>query len=243
MLTFVQGEDLTITVPLTRDGEPFVADAGSVRWSLRDHTGQTVLTNQTLPDTEDTALRIPVAASNNNISGVRQFEKRSITVRGTVDDEAFVLGVQYRLTAWLNHSVSCDAVRAFIGTDAGELPDSEIDLVAAYFEIQDVIGETALTEALDSGLRLEQIANDAIKARAVLAVLPGMQARMSKREEDGTMKVERFAIDFDKLAAEAQRLIRLAAREVGLIDDAATVPTLFVLAGRTVDEVTGDAPA
>jgi hypothetical protein len=130
-------------------------------------------------------------------------------------------------------------VRAFIGTDIGELPDAEIDLVAAYYDLTTLVGVTTLATALSSGTELEIRSNDAIKAIAVLRALPGVRQRMLKRAEDGTLKSERFTIDFDRLAADAAALIARAVNEVGGVD--AVAPVIFVLAGPATDPVTGEA--
>lgn len=221
-----------IAVPLIRDGEPFLADDGSVTWSLRDHTGALVagMTNVPLTSGGETTLLINVPASANEIAPGRQFEKRSISVKGLTDGQPFLAGTQYRITPWLNHSVTPSQIWAFIGTDAGELPEADIDITGAYIALSELVGETQLVEALNSGTKLEQQANDAIKGLAVLRVLPGVRQRLLKRAEDGTLKAERFAIDFNKLAEDATALVNLAVREVGGLDDAVTPPTLFVLA-------------
>lgn len=241
MLTFVQGEAVTITVPFARDGEPFLADAGSVSWSLRDQNGilMSGYLDQDPVEATDTFAIITVPSLANAVAVDRIFEKRFVVVRGTRDAVPFQAQVAYRLAPWLNHTVTADAVRAFIGTDAGELPDAEIDLVAAYFTL--AAGLPSLADALASGTRSEQVANDALKGQAVLDVLPGLRQRMSKREEDGTMKVERFEIDFDKLAADATHLVAAAGVVIGLFDDTLTAPVLFILGSPTTDPVTGDA--
>ena len=234
MLTFITGEDVTVAVPLQRDGEPFLADENSVTWSLRDHTGAIALAGQIPLDATDTSITVLIPAAENTILAGRRFEKRFLIVKGTVEAQDFQIQVPYRITPWLNHTVTTDAVRAFIGTFAqGELPDGDIDLMSAYYDIADVVGDDVLEVALGSGGQVETTANDAIKAAAVLRVLPGMQARLSKREEDGVMKVERFPVDLDKIAAEARSIITRAVRLVSGVDDTATPPSLIVLTQPT----------
>lgn len=232
-----------IAVPLARDGEPFLADANSVTWSLRGHDGllDAARTNVAYAGVNDTTLLIAVPAAANAMTIGRLFEKRTVVVRGLRDGEPFIAAAQYRLAPWLNHSVTTDLVRAFIGTDAGELPDADIDLVAAYYDLATLVGVDTLATTLSSGTELEIRANDAIKGIAVLRVLPGVRQRMLKRAEDGTLKSERFAIDFDKLAADAAALVTRAGIEVGGIDDTAVAPIIFILAGPTTDPVTGGA--
>jgi len=239
MLTYITGEPALVAVPLARDGEPFLADDGSLSWVVRDHEGLIIPGQGGALDAADTQVLVSVPALVNTIAAGRQFEKRFLTVNGTSAAVPFRITIPYRVSEWLNHTVSEDAVRAFIGTDSGELPDVEIDLPAAYYEISTLVGGVNLKNALNDGGNLERLANNAIKGQAVLNALPGMQARMSKREEDGVMKVERFQIDFDAIALAAKRLIAAAIRDVGLIDDNASAPTLFMLTTPTPDPVTG----
>lgn len=230
-----------IAVPLARDGEPFLADTGSVTWSLRRHDGtlDPARTNVAFTNLSDTTLLIPVPLAANAIDSGRLFEKRTVVVRGLRGGQPFTATTQYRLAPWLNHSVTPDLVRAFIGTDLGELPDAEIDLVAAYYDLSTLIDADTLATALSSGTELEIRSNDAIKGLAVLRALPGVRQRMLKRAEDGTLKSERFTIDFDRLAADAAALVSRAVTEVGGVE--AVDPVLFILAGPATDLITGEA--
>lgn len=232
MISYIANEEIAITVPLVRDGEPFLADAGTVVWTLRDTEGGLLETQPAVPDPIDTFVQITIPATLNGLAVGRRFEKRALIVTGKADGQPFSTRVNYRLTPWLNHTVTNTDVRAFIGTDIGELPNEEIDLDEAYFAISDRLG-AAFEPALSSGTRSEQVVNNAIKAQAVLDCLPGMRARMSKREEDGIMKVERFQIDWDALAAAALQLLKDADVLVGGLDDTAVAPTLFVLTNPT----------
>ncbi|AKU43541.1 hypothetical protein CPT_Seuss15 [Caulobacter phage Seuss] len=244
MLTFHAGQSVVVAVPLTRDGEPFLADAGA-KWTLRDHTGlpMPAYTDQAVADVSDTTLIITIPSGAQTIDSSRLFEKRFVVVSGTSNAIPFEVTLAYRLVAWMNYSITADSVRSFLGVDPGELADHDIDLPAAYLELASVAGVTAVQDALNSGTRLESLANNAIKGYAALACLPGLRQRVSKKAEDGSMKVERFTVDFDRLEADARRLVMEGTTGLGTSLDDLTAPVLFVLVTPTTDVITGEAPA
>lgn len=244
MLQVLEDAAASVAVPLLRGGEPFVADANTVRWSLRDETGAPMAgyQNQLPASQADTIIIVDVPGAANAIPVDKRFAKRTVIVTGKIGGVEFITRSTYRVTPFLNHSVTPDAVRAFIGVSSGELPDDDIDLAKAYYEIEARVTDTVLEAALASGTVSEGIANDAIKAQAVLSALPGMRARLAKREEDGTLKLERFPVDLDMIRDDAMRLIAKADLLVPASDDTSPAPTLFVLAGPATDAITGDEP-
>jgi hypothetical protein len=238
MLDFLAGVDITITVPFTRDGEPFVPDPTGLQWTLRGQNGA-VLATSGLSGVTDTQVHIPVLATYNNLTGPSRFEKRAVVVRGTVGGQAFTSMVFYRLAPWLNMTASREAVRTFIGCDVSELGDHEISLIEAYVRVADKVGgDATLNAALSSGTSAEITANRGIVAQAVLLALPGVRQRMAKKESDGTRDIERFAIDFDRLQADAQADLDDAIAVVGAVDDTTAIPVIFMLTTPT-DPVTG----
>lgn len=241
MLTFQSGESVTITVPLRRDGEPFVADAGAT-WTLRDQAGLPVpaYMNQPIADLTDSSVQIIVPAIANAVDPTRRFEKRFVVVKGLTGGEPFSATTPYRLTPWLNFTASIQDYWAFVGTDGGEFADFEVDLAAAYFNLSDVVTDAKLQTALASGGQKEQIANRAIVGQAVLDTLSGLRQRIAKKANDGSMSIERFEVDFDKMALDAGRAVQDAAVIVGeIVVDTTVGPTIFILAGPTEDPITG----
>lgn len=233
MRTFHAGDAIMITVPLTRDGEPFVGDAG-MTWSLRDQDGllMPAYTDQPIIST-DSSVKITIPALANTISAPSVFEQRSLIIKGEVGGVPFQIIRVYRITPWLNIGVIEDDIRGFIGIDAGELPDQDIDIVAAYLKLASIYA--GLPAALVSGTQDQQRANAAIKGQTVLDLLPSLPARVSKKADDGSAKVERFTIDFNQLALDAGRLVQ----DVIVVTDDLSGPVLAVLSGPAVDPVTG----
>lgn len=238
MLDFLAGEAVTITAPFTRGGEPFVPDDGSVTWSLRGQDGATLVTPTAIAGVTDTFVAIDIDAAHHSLSGAGIFEKRTITVRATEQGAPYSWSASYRIHTWLNLSTSQAAIRSFIGCDATELPDEDIDLLGAYLKVADRAGASALVDALNSGTIRELHANNAITAQAVLDALPGLGQRLAKKESDGNRNVERFSLDLGQLERQAREALRAGLEAITAVIDTTVTPTLFIVASRT-DPVTG----
>ena len=231
MNTFLTGQDITVAVPLVRDGEPFVADGSTIHWSLRDHDGSEEVAATTLVGVTDSTAYIVVGSSHNALSGGRKAEKRTLLVTGTVGTKPFLIQHVYRITEFLNLGVTESDVRAFLGVDNGELSDDHIDLVSAYLTLDGTI-DLATELAGDNHRYAEQ----AIVAQAVLDLIPSLNQRISKVETDGTNSVTRFALDIADIEMRARAQLSHA-----LTNLSAETPTTFAPVRFTVrtDPLTG----
>jgi hypothetical protein len=238
MISVLSGQDAVITVDLVGvDGEPFVPDSGAVSWSLRGHTGTTVVSTTNITGVTNTQVSILIAGSNNQLSG-RLMEKRTLEVRGLKGTRPFLIQMSYRITTFLNMTASPRDVRKYLSLDSGALPDDEIDLVEAYFDVADLITSNSLVTALSGDQTVERAANRAIVAQCVLNLGPALSFRMTKAETDGQTKIERFEMDIKTVmdAARTDRDKALALATGSAIQS--TARTLIVFTDRT-DPLTG----
>lgn len=152
------------------------------------------------------------------------------------DDETF--NVVYRLTGFLNLGVTASDVRKYAGLTAGELPDADIDLVTAFFNVADLSSTETLELALAGDEKKERAANQAVLCQALLDVLPGLQLRIAKSETDGSLETERFDVDLDKLEKRAMRDLAKAVSTVS----GATISTADarLVFGQRTDPLTGN---
>jgi hypothetical protein len=238
MRAFLADQDVTLVVPLTLNGEPFIPDNGSVKWTLRDSAGAPVTGQVDVPVTMgagSTQAVIVVLAARNAIASTR-FTKRTVVLTASKNARPVYFNIPYRLTPWLNTTVDAGAVRNFIGVDIGELPDDSIDIPAAYFDVEDDITEVLLSAALQANDASERSANNAILAQAVINVLPGLSLRISQNESNGVFSVARPKIDLAELERRARELYSDSADLVGArLETSHTI--LLVVA--TVDPMTG----
>ena len=200
-MNLTAGEAATVTVPLTLHGEPFVPDSNQIHWALRGHVGSSVVASTLLTGVTNSFANIALSAPNLPL-GSEARELRTLIVTGTVGGVVFSIRKSFHISGFLNYSVTEQDVRTFIGITESELPDTEIDLVEAYFDLSDQVDIDAFvgTEAQ------QRLANKALVAQTVINLLPGLPQLLSKKDEDGTSAVERFTPDFEALARRAHQV-------------------------------------
>lgn len=232
MNTFEPDTDVLVSIPLVRDGEPFLPDTGSVTYTLRGHTGVLISSGAVTMDPASTFAKVTILAADNSIT--ERFEKRTVVVNCTQAAQPYSFRKQYRLIAFLNHSVTKEDIRNFVGVEAGELPDSSVDIEAAYLAFEAMVGDqTILSDALQAGDLSEQQANNGIIAQATLALLPALAHRISLQESDGPASAQRQSVDLARLEGRARAVISEA---VGVLTNN-TSPDLGLLGFATVDDI------
>lgn len=237
MKTYLAGEDLSLQIPLRMGTEPVVPDANSVTFTVRDNTGQVLIDKEpVLMAAASTNAYVEVPAAENAL-GAGRFTTRSIIVNFTKTGRPQTARLSYRLTDWLNTTVTADDVRAFCGLDAGELPDSVIDLVEAYFDVENDVSEPILTAALGAADQTQVAANRMILARAVLLQIPGLALRVSQNESNGVFSAQRPKIDLTQLEARAQALYAESSTLTTSREEA--VADLFLAPALAPDPITG----
>lgn len=240
MQTILADADGAITILLIReDGEPFTPDNSQVDWELRGHAGEILIPRTSQTGVTDTALQVLITSNHNGLSDGRALEKRTLTVFATLDGVPISIREPYRITPFLNMTASAADVRGFIGATGGELNDSDLDLVSAYFDVAEIVTIEALNTALAGSEKVERSANKAIVAQAVLNVLPSLQTRITKSETDGASKIERFDIDLKDLETRARQQLGKAIEGITGTSRQTTERTLVSLTQRT-DPLTGE---
>lgn len=240
MSDFLAGTDVTLTVMLAEAGAPLIPDAGSLTYTVRDQEGAAIPTLTNVPvTTGPTTYQVPilVLAANNVITDGRRFEKRTIALNYLVNGIGKQQIATYRLTAFLNHSVTPGQIRGFVGVQQHELPGEEIDLLISFLKVEKVVGLAELGAALASGTTVELSANEAIRMQAVLDVLPSLKQRIAQSETNGLKGFSRPVIrDFSDVEQNARDRYSDA-----LTDITGRTDTTFTLAVLTqdTDPITG----
>lgn len=240
MMDYFNGTDVGINIIFERDGEPFIPDVGSVKYTVYDHTGIPLSGLEDIEVTTTTStfsVDVVVPANQNTIDPERKFERRTIIVTATTNGQHHRQVVIYRLVPFLNHSVEPHQVRGFIGVQEKELPDEDIDLFSAYLYVEKDFTTERLNEALASGTTQELAANTCIMLKAVLDVLPSVRQRIAQKETNGPIGFDRVTItDFDEVERAAQARYYSAKMEaLGLIETSFSI----VLVTQDADPITG----
>lgn len=236
MKSFLQNSTISVPVLFQQDGEPVVPDSGTFTWTLRGQDGTILSGPTTVSGIVDTKAKVSVASTLNVISGSALYEKRTLITSWLVGTFPFTHQQTYRITNWLNYSITLDDVRTFVGAGNGFVADDEMDLVQAYLDVASVITSTTLNAALIAGGDYETAANRAIVAQVVISLIPSMQARFIKKESDGQISVENGDIDLMDLERRASDLL---SRSLNLIGSRAVITPTFIVAATRTDPVTG----
>lgn len=242
MSDFLAGADVTLMVMLSDAGTPQVPDADSLTYTVRDQAGSTITGLIDVPiTTGPTTFQVPITipAVNNSIADGRRFEKRMVAINYLVNGVGKQQMVAYRLTTFLNHSVSPSQVRGFIGVQQYELPDDDIDLMSAFLKCEKLVGLDVLSDALSSGTTTELTANTLIRMQAVLDVLPSLKQRVAQSETNGPKGFTRPTIrDFSEIEQSARDRYSDALSELTNANANGSTFTLAVLTQDT-DPITG----
>lgn len=236
MINQLAGQSCSIAVDFIVDGDFAVPDTGTVTYTVRDHSGSPVSGQTSVPVTTDgttTRINVTIPQAVNEIT--RTIEKRSLIVQYQVVGVPYQIVTHYRLSVWLNHTVTATDVRFYLGVKPHELPDEAIDLVSAYFDVNSEVED--LSEALTGDMAESLAANDAILYRAAIKVIPSLQLAANMSEQVDLNVVSRFdSVDWDRVMRDTTNLyasvIRVLTGEVEII------PPMMVVSQPT-DPVTG----
>ena len=239
-MDFFIGTDVNLKIVLQRDGEPFIPDVGSVKYTVHDHTGAPISGLQdvdVVTTTTTFAVSVNVPAAQNQVAVQRKFERRTVVVTCSRDGVAHRQIGTYRLVPFANYSVTTAQVRSFIGVQEKELEDEDVDLFAAFLFVEEDFGAANLIDALNSGTTREIAANECIKLRAVLEVLPSVKQRIAQQESHGTIGFQRASItDLNGVETAARdRYYSAKMAALGLTEGTITL----VLTTTDADPITG----
>lgn len=201
------GETANLRFVFLDGRDTFIPDTNSVSYTVRDNTGTPI------DDYEDVAvvtgpttagITVSIPGDVNEITG--KIERRTVTVKATKAGQYWSLTQGYFISEWMNTWVTPKDVRDYLGVNADELPDDDMNLVTAYLSVEGELGASVLTTALASGTLDAVKANNAIMYRMAQDALPGLAYRIAQSETNGTLAFTRLAkLDLDKLIAETAK--------------------------------------
>lgn len=233
MLTYAtHNEDHSLSVVLD---PPAVAN--TVVWTLRDDTGAVVggYANVSLGNAEGaTTATILVPAAGNQKPGGSVTAPRYVELRWTAAGGLQRrLQVPYRVAAWVGLSVDAADVRGLAGLNDAELPDADIDLMAAALALREEIGASFPTGSAQ--------AQRLVCLRAFLDLKASLPLRVASAMASDNVSFKRLAkLDVEAIVTELEgeydQLLALLAPNVA---ENSPNPTVFTRASPTTDAITG----
>lgn len=143
---------------------------------------------------------------------------------------------RYSIEARLPYGVSTDGVRAKLGVDKTDLPDSDISLAKAFLSFRDVVTAERLALMPPDSVTI----TDAIEAQAALSLIPTMAVRVATKESSGTNQFQRQDVDWDAIASHLSSMV-----SAGYVvadpayDETANYGALLVVVTPASDAITG----
>ena len=185
-MDFLPDTDVSVRVMFEGLGQPKVPDTGTVSWTLRGDAGDIVLVDQPLsPGPASSSVIVTVPAVQNAI--VARYEKRTLITKFSSGGIPYTVSMRYRLVPFLNLEIGPENVRKFVGVNPRELPDDEIDLTRAYFDIEASVTQPVLELMLAGTPAERKSANNAILATVVIECIPSLKLRVAQSETDGPL--------------------------------------------------------
>jgi hypothetical protein len=167
------------------------------------------------------------------------FETRTLVWEYTTTTGVQSGRVRYRVEKDVPFPVSPEGVRAKLGVEPQDVPDSRIDLLKAYATLQTLYTPGSFTPFETTGDYGALLISDAIEAVAGLEVIPWMQLSVAKKESSGTNTYERYGdIDWAALTASLTSYITAVNGIIDPLIDPTTLPVIFLVAERD-DPLTG----
>jgi hypothetical protein len=237
------GQAQTVILEFMVDGQPVVPDANTIGFTAWDNGGSIIQKyNFSQPvDAVPTQMSVVMSLALSDIPSNVLFESRYLRADFMYNSKPYSVSKAYRLHHMIPMTEGPQSVRALVGADHDELPDDDIDLIAAYMELAAIYGA-----AIDTALRRTDViamaANNAIALQAAVSLCQSMQSRLLKSEKADNSGFERAAMDFIKLEGDLRG--QLAARLQQITDaiggtvSVAVGHNLFSLSSQA-DRITG----
>jgi hypothetical protein len=227
----LSGTNVSLGIDYEVDGQFVVPD--SATYVVRGYTGVTV-TSGSLPSLVTSEV-VTVPSGYNALTGSNLFENRWVVVTFIVGAQTYSLTKGYTISGFVPTTATPEAVRSELGLDYQELPNDDIDINRAYFDLLDTYGANMTAAFLTSGVQTSA-ANQCVVLQAALNVAQSLALRVMISSKAEGHAMARAPLDFDAitrgLTAKMVPLLRKAKGETALTS------SVFVLSNPT-DVVTG----
>lgn len=228
---------VTIRLEFLVGGVPIIPDPDSVKVTLRGADGA-VLSGPTAFLAPGTYLDYTVSAGDNTPAVAGTLETRFVHGFFTYQGFPHTVRFNYRLSPFIPMTCTEDTVRGLLGMTQDELEDSDIDLFQGYYTL--LVKVPGLPNQLVSGDATALAANDAIAVQAALLKAESIASRFSSSQEEADSKFARLSkFDPYRLVQELSGKLEALVSDLAGTTSYAAAPTLFVVAARTTDPITG----
>lgn len=211
---------------------------GDVDWEVRDQDGVLLDSGSIVVPGDAVSVNIITDVAANTLDVGELTSTRDVSWTYTVAGVIINGEQRYTVEARLPFGICAEGVRAKLGVDKTDLPDTDISLIESYYTFQTRVTPGILALVTDP---VEKLAvKNAIEALAALAVLPTMTVRVASKESSGTNQYQRQKVDWAAIQLSLQSYLDAG---YGLLivgyDPTADFGSLLILATPAVDPFTG----
>lgn len=191
----------TLTFELKVGQDYVVADPSSLAvLKVRKRDGSVVHT-ETIANPAGSTLNFTVPDTVNTLSGSNTNELRSASLEFVVNSKPYLLAHHYKVSQYLPFTVTAQSVRTLLGLSYEELEDHEVDLLAAYYVLENTSGTTFTTAFTTEGFKGDQ-ANLAVCYQAAINIAISLPQRIAQKNDEEKASFQRLSkLDPYKLIA------------------------------------------
>lgn len=245
MIDVLVNTDYVLKVELSETSEGMLElnnTHDEVYYTILDTTGNVVndLSNVKveIDPTNPSVINIPLGKEINVIDEDKPFNLRFVEIVYLTNNQPTRLRRVYRVIKFAPYTTSFSDVRNLFGVDASVIPDSMIDIYAAYITEKEIVKDLN-TLLVDFGARGIK-ANRLIALRAAMGLESSLPLIVPRIETDSVVSQTRFTLtldDFKKILGDLKE--ELTGLEEELVSDGVYTPSISFAIGDITDIFTG----
>lgn len=226
----------TLTFELKVGQDYVVADPSSLAvLKVRKRDGSVVHT-ETIANPTGSVLNFTVPDTVNTLSGSNTNELRSASLEFVVNSKPYLLVHHYKVSQYLPFTVTSQSVRTLLGLSYEELEDYEVDLLAAYYNLENKSGTTFTTAFTTEGFKGDQ-ANLAVCYQAAIDIAISLPQRIAQKNDEEKASFQRLSkLDPYKLIASLDTKL---AEILDSLQTEVTVGSALFVVSQPTDAFTG----
>ncbi len=226
----------TLTFELKVGQDYVVADPSSLAvLKVRKLDGSVVHT-KTIANPTGSTLNFTVPDTVNTLSGSNTNELRSASLEFVVNSKPYFLVHHYKVSQYLPFTVTAQSVRTLLGLSYEELEDYEVDLLAAYYSLENKSGTTFTTAFTTEGFKGDQ-ANLAVCYQAAIDIAISLPQRIAQKNDEEKASFQRLSkLDPYKLIASLDTKL---AKILDSLQTEVTVGSALFVVSQPTDAFTG----
>lgn len=197
----IAGDEVTLNLDLTFDGQFVQPDPGTVKVTLRDTDGLSFegWLDKVLPDPMGTSVSLVIPGEVNTLQDSSEIEVRYVRLTFKVEGRPRAVNITYRISPFVPLQASPEGVQALLGATEKEVPASSIDVLAAYYKLMETYADTLGRGIKSTKASANIAANKAVELQAALEQMPALSAKLMQSESQDNAMYTRMKVDLPAL--------------------------------------------